>query len=306
MLKQFSYSQALLALAIAFLAFSLFKFTLQIPAIIDAVEKTTQTVDVVSPKIDDIISEVALVRGEVGKVRAVVSQQTPAILSQIQTTLPVVQQVVAESEHYSRQLPALLAQLTIIEQQVEQLQASIPVILERVDAVVKTTENTTSEVALWRPHSTRYLEEIALSREDIPQYLSRVENIIVDAKSVGSEASSGIVSGFFKGVFRLPFEMASGLTNIVDVNSLSAKNLTAQDVVLMQERTVSLLNDTHKSMAIWQNVESGNRGTIHKGKSTTRNKEDCINLTFNNHFGSKKETLKKLMCINDKALWRVI
>ncbi|PKI13087.1 hypothetical protein [Colwellia sp. 12G3] len=306
MMKQFSYSQALLALAIAFLAFSLFKFTLHVPAMLSVIEKTTRTVDLVSPRVEDIIQEVSLVRLEVGKVRELVSQQTPAILSQVQASLPVVQQVVVESENYSRQLPAILSQLARIEQQVAILQKSMPAILKRVDAVVKTTNNTTAEVAQWRPHSTRYLEEVKLSREYIPQYLSRIENTVVDAKTVGSEASSGLVSGFFKGVFSLPFEMVSGLTGIVDVDSRSAKYLTAQDVALMQEKVVVLLSDSNQTKSVWQNVKSGNRGTILKGKTTTRNKQQCMNVIFNNHFGNEKETLTELMCIDDKGLWKVM
>ena len=306
MTKQFSYSQALLALAIAFLALSLFKFTLHLPAIISVIDKTTKTVDSVSPKVDDIVNEVALVRVEIGKVRELVLQQTPAILSQVADSLPVVQQAIAESEHYSRQLPTVLSQLASIEQQVAKLQASMPAILKRVDAVVKTTNNTTAEVALWRPHSTKYLAEIELSREYIPQYLTRIENTIVDAKTIGSEASSGIVSGFFKGVISLPFEMVAGLTGIVDKDSRSAKYLTAQDVALMQEKVVTLLNDDNQRKSVWQNTDSGNRGTIIKGKATTRNKQQCLNVTFNNHFGSEKETLKEQMCIDDKGLWKVI
>jgi hypothetical protein len=294
-----------LAIAIALLALSLFKFTMHVPAIISAIEKTTKTVDLVSPKVDDIVNEVALVRVEVSKVRKLVAQQTPVILSQVEASLPVVQQVVVESEYYSRQLPALLNQIANIEQQVEKLQTSMPAILKRVDAVVKTTNNTTEEVARWRPHSTRYLEEIELSREYIPNYLSRIENTVIDAKTIGSEASSGLVSGFFKGVINLPFEVVSGLTGIVDADSRSAKYLTAQDVALMQEKVVALLNDSNQTKAAWQNVKSGNRGTIIKGKKTTRNKQQCLMVTFNNHFGNDKETLKELMCVNDKGLWKV-
>ncbi|KGJ91267.1 hypothetical protein [Colwellia psychrerythraea] len=306
MKKQFSYSQALLALAITYLAFSLFKFTVQIPDILSVIEKTTQTIDVVSPRVDEIVAEVALVRVEVGKVRTMVSKQTPDILSQIEASLPVIQQVVAESENYSRQLPSIMSQIASIEQQVAILQASMPAILKRVDAVVKTTNNTTNEVARWRPHSTKYLEEIALSRGYIPNYLTRIENTVVDAKTVGKEASSGLVTGFFKGVISLPFEMVAGLAGIVDADSRSAKYLTAEDVALMQEKVVALLNDGNQTKTIWQNVKSGNRGTIIKGDSTTRNKQACLNVIFNNHFGNEKETLKELMCINEKGLWKVI
>ncbi|MFQ3277898.1 MAG: hypothetical protein ACI8SC_002844 [Colwellia sp.] len=306
MIKKFSSSQTLLALAIAFLALSLFKFTLHVPAIISVIEKTIKTVDSVSPRVEGIINEVALVRLEVGKVRELVSQQTPVILAQVQDSLPVVQQVVVESEYYSRQLPTVLSQLASIEQQLEQLQEFMPAVLKRIDAVVETTNNTTTEVAQWRPHSIRYLEEIELSRDYIPQYLSRIENTIVDAKTLGSEASSGLVSGFFKGVISLPFEMVSGLTGIVDVDSRSAKYLTAQDVALMQEKVVALLSDSNQTKSLWQNVKSGNRGTITQGKTTKRNKKQCINVIFKNYFGKDKETLTEIMCIDEQGLWKVI
>ncbi|MFQ3208991.1 MAG: hypothetical protein ACI9HU_000473 [Colwellia sp.] len=306
MIKKFSSSQTLLALAIAFLALSLFKFTLHVPAIISVIEKTIKTVDSVSPRVEGIINEVALVRLEVGKVRELVSQQTPVILAQVQDSLPVVQQVVVESEYYSRQLPIVLSQLASIEQQLEQLQEFMPAVLKRIDAVVETTNNTTTEVAQWRPHSIRYLEEIELSRDYIPQYLSRIENTIVDAKTLGSEASSGLVSGFFKGVISLPFEMVSGLTGIVDVDSRSAKYLTAQDVALMQEKVVALLSDSNQTKSLWQNVKSGNRGTITQGKTTKRNKKQCINVIFKNYFGKDKETLTEIMCIDEQGLWKVI
>ncbi len=306
MLKKFSYSQALLAIAITFLAFSLFRFTVQIPAILKVIESTSKTVDTVSPKIDDIVNEVALVREEVAKVRVLVAQQTPAILSQVEATLPVVQQVVLESENYSRQLPALLAQLSSIEQQVSSLQADMPEVLKRVDAIVNTTNNTMAEVARWRPHSSQYLEEIKLSREYIPQYIARIENTVADAKTVGSETSSGLVSGFFKGVISLPFDVVAGLAGIVDVDSQSAKNLTAKDIALMQNKVVGLLSDSNQSKSVWQNVDSGNRGSIIKGKVIIRNNQQCHNVTFNNHFGSEKETLKELMCLDDAGLWKVI
>jgi len=306
MIKQFSYSQALLALAIAFLAFSVLKFTLQIPDILKVVDKTTQTVDAVNPNISDIVEEISLVRKEVTNVRELISAQTPAILSQVDASLPVIREVIVESESYSKQLPALLVQLDKIEQQVALLQKNLPSILQRVDAVVKTTDNTTAEVARWRPHSSQYIEEIKQSKEYIPKYLTRIENTVTEAKTIGKEASSGLVSGFFKGVISLPFEMVAGLAGMVDADSLSAKNLTSQDITMMQETVIALLGDPNQRKSIWQNVDSGNRGTIIKAEQVIRNSLVCHQITFNNHFANEKETLKELMCQDDKGLWKVM
>lgn len=299
MVKTFSYSQGLLALAIVFLAFTIFRFTTHVPAILVTVNQVTEVVESINPKVDKILNEVA-------QVRKLVSNKTPKILSRIDSTLPVVQQVIDESEYYSRQLPAILTELTKIEQQITSIQNSMPDILKRVDAVVTTTNSTTKEIAQWRPHSTQYLKEIALSRDYIPQYLLRIENAVIDAKTIGSAASSGFVSGFFKGVINLPFEMVSGLTNIVNVDSKSAKYLTAEDIALIQEKVITLLSNTGQTTVAWQNLKTGNRGMIVKGKKATHKGEQCINLTFKNHFANDKETLKQLMCVDDEGLWRVI
>lgn len=299
MINKFTIPQILLALAITFLAFSLIKIANQVPDIIRIIDK-------VSPQIDDIVEEVELIRNEVKLVRLLVAQQTPEILAKVDSMLPVVQEVVAESERYSSQVPIALEQIEKLAQDIQQLEKSIPDILQRIDAVVNATNNTVSEVALWRPHSREYLTEIALSRDNIPQYLTRAEHIVIDAKSIGKEASSGIVSGFFKGVISLPFEVVSGLTGIVDSSSRSAKKLSATDVSLMQEKVITLLNNEHQMKTVWQNIDSRNRGTIIKDKLIKKGEQNCHYLTFNNHFGEEKEVLKELMCLNNEGLWNVM
>lgn len=299
MTTKLNVSQTLLALAIALLAFSLIKIADQIPNIIQVINKA-------SPQVDTVIDEVTLIREEVKSVRLLVAKQTPDILAKVEATLPIIEQALAESERYSSQLPIALEQIAKLTTDVQVLNKSLPNILHRIDAVVEMANNTTNEIALWRPHSTEYIAELALYRTNIPQYLTRVENIVVDAKSIGTEASSGIVKGFFKGVVSLPFEVVSGLSGIVDSNSQSAKYLTATDVSLMQEKVVSLLNDKNASKAIWQNTESGNRGNITKGKLIYQDNKSCYNLTFHNFFSQNKEILKQLMCLDKEGLWKII
>ncbi|MBU2870232.1 hypothetical protein [Colwellia sp. E2M01] len=305
MTKTFSYSQALLAGAIAFFAFALFSFTLKISPFIDAVNKTTNTINSVTPHIEKIITEVSEVRTEVGKVRLLLTNQTPAILTQVQATLPVVESVIEESKNYSTQLPQLLAQITKIEEQVAILQANLPAILQRVDEVVKTTNNTTAEVALWRPQSLQYLNEIKLSRTYIPEYLTRAQNTVNDAKTIGEDASSGIVSGLLKGVINLPLDVFTGVKGIVKPGSKSAENLTANDVLLIKNKVISLLNSQDQHKAFWQSSDSGNSGTIVKGATSSHDKKQCIELTFNNYFKSGEEVITQLMCLNDEGVWLV-
>ena len=311
-MNRFSYSQALLALAIAYLAFSLVQISHQIPTIVDIIDKTNITVDKVTPQIpnilssiDDINKQVADVVAEVTDVRLLLDKQVPDILTQIALSRPVVSSVVTESSHYSQQLPALMQHLTKIEQQIAQVEKQIPLILKRIDSVVQTTQSTTDEMAKWRPHSTQYIEQIKHSRLDIPHYLTRAEFIVADAKTIGKEATSGLFVGLLKGALTLPFDVISGLTGIVEPNSQSAKNLTSLDISLMQDKTIKLLNDSLQTKTIWQNTESGNRGTITKASEFNKNNMVCHQLTFTNYFDNDNEILKELMCRGEDGLWKV-
>jgi regulator of replication initiation timing len=299
MKTKFSYSQILLSIAIGYLAYALLSFTKEIPGFIDAVDRAT-------PHISSIVTEVELVRIEVGKVRALVDEQIPAILMQVDRAVPLVEQGLMQSEQYSQELPQLWQHLEKIETQIQLLQKSLPDVLQRVDAVVETTNATTLEVSQWRPHSTQYLTEIKHSREDIPQYLSRAEAIIIDAKTIGKEASSGLVSGFLQGVISLPFDVVAGLTGIVDAKSLSAQYLTEQDIIIMQEQVLLLLANNNKQQAFWHNNDSGNRGKISKKPRFTQNGLPCHKLTFVNHFKDQQETLNELMCQDKQDLWQVM
>ncbi len=145
----FSYSQVLLGVAIGYLAYALLSFTKEIPELIRAVDRST-------PHISAIVNEVELVRVEVAKVRDLVDKQIPAILLQVDTTLPLIVQGLAQSEQYANQLPQLWRHLEKIESRIQLLQQQLPSVLQRVDAVIAAANSTTEELAQWRPHSTQY------------------------------------------------------------------------------------------------------------------------------------------------------
>lgn len=299
MISKTSISQTLLALAIAYFAYALLNFSKEIPNFIKAIDRTT-------PHVATIIDEVELVRIEVAQVRALVDKQVPAVLMQINNTLPLIEQGIMQSELYVKQLPELWQHLTKIEIQIQNLQQDLPNVLKRVDAVVVTSDKAINELAMWRPHSKQYITQIEHSRDDIPQYLTRIENIITDARVIGKEASRGLVSGFFKGVISLPFDVVAGLTGIVDSKSLSAKYLTPEDITLMQEKVLILLEDNTKQEILWKNYNSGNSGKIAKESKLSRKGKSCYRVVFNNYFKGQQELLKEVMCKNDEDLWQVM
>ncbi|MGB0937061.1 MAG: RT0821/Lpp0805 family surface protein [Colwellia sp.] len=306
-MKQFSISQALLALAIAWLAYSLTKVATQVPVILQAVDKASITVEGLKPEIEDImktVDEAVRVVDETVKVVDGINQQIPDILNQVELTRPTISEVVQESQQYSSQLPTLFLKLDSLEKQLQDIQKQLPSVLKRVDAIVLSTNSTVDEAAKWRPHSQRYLAQIEYSREDIPQYLTRVEDIVVDAKSIGKEASSGLFVGLVKGVVSLPFDVVSGLKRLVDENSRSAKYLTDSDIVQIQESAIKLLNSSSKEMK-WNNPETRNHGLIIKGKMSKSRGRNCRKLTLTNYFNKEKEVLKELMCKNEEGIWKV-
>ena len=83
-MNRFSIPQVVLALAIAYLAFSLVKVANQIPHIVEIIDKTNVTVDKITPQIPDILSTINSINqqingvvAEVASVRAMVEHQLP-------------------------------------------------------------------------------------------------------------------------------------------------------------------------------------------------------------------------------------
>ncbi|TPH12024.1 hypothetical protein [Litorilituus lipolyticus] len=291
-MKTFSISQIILALAITYLAYSLSEVARQVPDVVAMVNN-------VKPQMDNIALQVALVKDEVTLTRELITKQLPEVLRQVEASIATIDNVIAESENYSRNIPSLLQRLEYFEQQ-------IPLAYQRLDNLEAATNHAVAEIALWRPHSNHYIEELALARENIPQYLTRIERIIEQANQVGEKNSSGFVSGIFKGVISLPFEVVSGLTNIVDSNSQSAKHLTAKDVATLQEHLISLLDSPDQKHILWSNIDSGNYGRITKQEEKNYKGKVCVQVEFTNFFNKQKETLEELMCPNKEGLWQVM
>jgi surface antigen/uncharacterized protein YoxC len=293
-MNKMSIPQILLAAAIALLAYSLIQIATQIPNALKLVDQTTKSLEKFQPQIDAILVQVDSI-----------NKRIPAVLTQIE-------QVVVESDKYSSQIPAVLTHLSKLEQQVAAIDKQLPAILTRIDNAVATTDNTTKEIAKWRPHSSEYIKQLEYSREDIPNYLTRVEDIAVDAqiiisdaKTIGSENSSGLVTGLFKGVVTLPFKVVSNLTGIVDSSSKSAKYLTEEDIASMQESAITVLTSTTLTEKHWRNKSSGHYGKVNKGNGFEKKGKQCYQLTFTNYFNKERENLQKEACLNSENLWQI-
>ena len=233
-------------------------------------------------------------------------------MSQIEQTRPLIEQTLIESDKYSSQIPLVSAHLTRLEQQVAAVDKQLPDILKRIDNLVTTTDNVTQEMAKWRPHSLEYIKQLEYSREDIPSYLTRIDNIatdakmiISDAKTIGSENSRGLVKGLVKGVVSLPFNVVSNLAGIVDSSSKSAQQLTEEDITLLQQSAITVLMSETITEKSWRNKLTGHYGKVHQGENFERQGKDCYQLTFTNYFNNEKERLLEDACLNDQNLWQI-
>ncbi len=115
MTSKFSYSQVILAIAIAYFAYALLSFTQQVPGFIQALDRVT-------PHVNTIVEEVSLVREEVTQVRQVIDKELPNIISQVDSSLPLVEEGLSQSKYYSQQIPELFKHLSKVEEQVAEIQ----------------------------------------------------------------------------------------------------------------------------------------------------------------------------------------
>jgi surface antigen/uncharacterized coiled-coil DUF342 family protein len=300
-MNKMSISQLLFAASIGYLAYSLIQISIQIPNALKMVGESTTRMETFQPQINEIVVQV----GSINK-------QIPAILSQIEQTRPLIEQALIESDKYSSQIPLLSAHLKRLEQQAAAVDKQLPDVLKRIDNLIITTDNVTKEMTKWRPHSLEYIKQLEYLREDIPNYLTRIEDIatdaqmiISDAKTIGSENSRGLVTGLVKGVVSLPFNVVSNLAGIVDSSSKSARLLTEQDIILLQQSAITVLSSKTTTEKSWRNKSTGHYGRVNQGESFQRQGKDCYQLTFTNYFNNERERLQEDACLNDQNLWQV-
>ena len=287
LLASYLMSLAIIALAIALVysAYQLSRVSFQIPDILASVNQTSE-------KVEPIVTEV-------GQIRALI----PDILHEVEQARRLVPPILKEVEQTRQTIPPLL-------QEVEAVRKELPAVLESADKASDAVVAVSREVKATRPLIPQVLKEVETTRESIPPMLDRAEAMIDNARVAGHEASSGAVTGFFKGLITTPFKLVGDAgRSITGMSEEELRDFTDKDFELIEMTALDLLNNAKKgdSREI-TNPDSGFRATIRLVALDSRDEDfttvDCRTLQMDSYRnGDRIKTINRTFCKEEGSAW---
>ena len=287
-----------LAGAIVYFTWQIGQVVVQLPGILDTVDRTTEKV---APVIDDVTRVVDLmpdILDEVTEIRQLVppvidqvdavTKQVPPILKQVELTRAQIPPILRESEAIRKELPAMLATADRASASVSEISTQVEASLPRVD---------------------RALDEVKVTRDSIPGTLDRVDGLIDKARVAGQEASQGAVTGFFSGIIMAPFALvANAGRSIAGLTEEEARELTGRDHELTKQAVIVLLDQGEEGDSQkWKNEDSGNEGVVtivDVYKEGEYAELDCVKLKFVFYKTGKLLTeADRAFCKNEDGQW---
>ena len=222
--------------ALVYFAYVVSDVSVQIPDILDSVNHT-------SDKLEPIISEV-------GEVRVLI----PDILHEVEETRKLVPPILHEVEQTRLHIPPILEQLEQTRQQIPPIldevaavRKELPAVLESADKASAAVVTVSKEIEATRPLVPQVLKEVETTRESIPPMLDRADAMIDKAKVAGQEASSGAVTGFFKGLITAPFVLVGDAgKSISGMTEEEMKKFSEKDFDLIENAALDLMNNGNK------------------------------------------------------------
>jgi hypothetical protein len=242
-----------LAAALIYFAYQVSRVTTQIPDILTSVDSTS--------------NNVVPIITEVGEIRKLI----PDILHEVEETRKMVPPILKEVEQTRLQIPPILKEVEQTRQQIPPILKEVEAVRKEVPAITKSTDNAayavvvmSKEIKATRPLVPEILKEVETTRESIPPLMDRAEAMIDKARKAGEEASSGAVSGFFKGLVTAPFALVGDAGKAVTgMSDEEIKKFTDKDIDLFKRATLDLLNNGKKGdTRNINNPDSGNSATI--------------------------------------------
>jgi hypothetical protein len=274
-----------LAGALIYFAYQVSLVSMQIPQILTSVNQTAE-------KIEPVVSEVSEIRLLI-----------PDILHEVEQTRKLVPPVLDEVTHTRQQIPPIL-------REVEAVRKEIPAVLESADRASAAVVGASKEIEATRPLVPQVLQEVETTRESIPPLLDRADAMIDKAREAGKEASTGAVTGFFKGIITAPFVlMGDAGKKIMGVSEEEAKQFSSKDFDLLEAASLQLLNNGQVGdVREINNPESGYHAKIKLLSEYTKEEDfevyDCrIIQVESDKEGMDMKTVKKSLCKNDQGKW---
>ena len=290
-----------LAAALAYFAYEISRVSVQVPGILESVDHTTD--------------KVAPVIGEIGEIRALV----PDILHEVEQTRLLVPPILEEVEQVRLQIPPVLAEVRQTRQQippilkeVEAVRKEVPGVLKSADQATAALSGVASQVEETRPLIEEALKQVETTRESIPPMLDRADAMIDKARTAGQEASSGAVTGFFKGLITAPFALVGDAGKaITGMSDEQLKDFTDEDIELFEIAVLDLLNTgTRGDTRNVSNPASGNSASLRLVSIDTEDVDfssvECRVIQTESYAqGNRIRTVNRTFCKEEGGGWEL-
>jgi len=274
-----------LAGALIYFAYEVSRVSTQIPDILTSVDHTSE-------QVGPIISEVVEIRDLI-----------PGILHEVEETRKLVPSILKEVEQTRQQIPPIL-------KEVEAVRKEMPAVLKSADKASNAVVVMSKEIKATRPLIPQFLKEVETTRESIPPMLDRADAMIDKARTAGQEASSGAVTGFFKGLVTAPFALVGDAGKaITGMSDEEIKQLTEKDLDLIKAAMLYLLNNGTKGEAKEiSNPGSGFSATFKLVSESTREEDfatvDCRTIFYDGYKnGNRLKTVNRTFCKEKGGGW---
>ncbi|AFU99891.1 hypothetical protein [Simiduia agarivorans] len=270
------------------LSAALVYFSLQLAAVVTAVDKLLPMVPQLLAQSDDW-------REEVNRGISLAETQTPVALETFDQTQrwlemqtpELLQEVAAIRVLVDTQLPPLVAQ-------VDQLQQQLPALLQESAALREALPGILAESAAIRASVPPILAESAALRSDVPLMLAQAGQLADKAGEAGRKATQGAVTG----VLRMPFDMLLGAGDLL----FGGKKLSDEEVSALTAAGARLLADG----AAAGDREAFSAASGLTGSLTIKEKinNQCWRITaYGGHPGKPPTSSDFKACLNDAGEW---
>jgi uncharacterized protein YoxC len=288
-----------LTAALIYFAFVLSRLGVHLPEILDSVNQTTDRVEPVLDEVGEIRKLIPDILHEIEQTRLLV----PPILEEVEQTRLQIPPILEQVERTNQQIPPIL-------QEVEAVRKDLPAVLKSADKASGAVVTASNEIKATRPLIEDVVKEIETTREAIPPLLDRADGMIDKARVAGQEASSGAVTGFFKGLITTPFTLVGDAgKSITGMSDEEMEKLTQQDRELIEVTALYLLNNGSRG-------ETKSIGETNSGFSATMKLVDieiteedfteteCRTLQYEGYMdGNRLKTVNRTFCKEEGSGW---
>ena len=288
-----------LAAALAYFAYEVSRVGMHIPDILDQVEHTSETVSPVISDVGEITALIPDILHEVEETRKLI----PPILDEVEQTRLAIPPILEEVAQTREQIPPILDEVGAVRKE-------IPSMLKSADKASNAVVAASKEIEATRQLVPQVLKEVETTRESIPPMMDRADAMIDKARVAGQEASSGAVTGFFKGLFTAPFALVGDATSAVTgMSDEELEILTEKDKKLIEVAALDLLNNGVKGEAREiSNPATGFNATLKFIDASTQEEDFsvllCRTLTYEGYLnGELLNKVERIFCKEEGGGW---